>query len=69
MAMVVPLHVPDVMVPTVAMSVPTSLFAAILPANCAFVMPAVDDKLLVVNPVAEIVPALIDMPEPAVIGD
>ena len=30
------------------------------------VIPAVADKLLVVNPVAEIVPPLIDIPEPAV---
>ena len=35
-------------------------------ANCAFVMPALLDKLLVVNPVAEIVPELIEIPEPAV---
>ena len=53
-------------VPTVVISVPTNLLAAILPANCALVIPAVLDKLLVVNPVAEIVPALIEIPEPAV---
>ena len=35
-------------------------------ANCAFVMPALLDKLFVVNPVAEIVPELIEIPEPAV---
>ena len=73
-AMVVPLHIPEVMVPTVAISVPTNLLAgidpanlsaAILPANCALVIPAVLDKLLVVNPVAEIVPPLIEIPEPA----
>ena len=54
------------MVPTVVISVPTNLLAAILPPNCALVIPAVLDKLLVVNPVAEIVPALIEIPEPAV---
>ena len=53
------------MVPTVAISVPTNLLAAILPANCALVIPAVLDKLLVVKPVAEIVPPLIEIPEPA----
>ena len=36
--------------------------------NWPFVMPALDDKLLVVNPVAEIVPLAIEMPEPAVNG-
>ena len=35
-------------------------------ANCELVIPAVLDKLLVVNPVAEMVPALIEIPEPAV---
>ena len=34
-------------------------------ANCAFRMPAVLDKLLVVIPVADIVPPDIDIPEPA----
>ena len=34
-------------------------------ANCAFIMPAVLDKLLVVIPVADIVPPDIDIPEPA----
>jgi len=38
-------------------------------ANCAFVMAALLAKLLVVNPVAEIVPEAIDIPEPAVKGD
>ena len=40
--------------------------SSILPANCALVIPAVLDKLLVVNPVAEMVPPDIDIPEPAV---
>ena len=40
--------------------------SSILPANCALVIPAVLDKLLVVNPVADMVPPLIEMPEPAV---
>ena len=35
-------------------------------ANCALVIPAVLDKLLVVSPVAEIVPPLIEIPDPAV---
>ena len=65
-AIVVPLHVPEVMVPTVVISVPTNLLAAMLPANCALVIPAVLDKLLVVNPVAEMVPPDIDIPDPAV---
>jgi len=33
-------------------------------ANCVLVMPALLDKLLVVKPVAEIVPPLIEIPEP-----
>ena len=57
---------PAIKVPTVVISVPTNLLAAILPANCALVIPAALDKLLVVNPVAEIVPALIEIPEPAI---
>ena len=61
-----PLHVPEVIVPTVVISVPTNLLAAILPANCALVIPAVLDKLVVVKPVAEIVPPLIEIPDPAV---
>ena len=36
----------------------------VLLANCALVIPAALDKLLVVNPVAEIVPPLIEIPEP-----
>ena len=38
----------------------------VLFASCAFVIPAVALKLLVVNPVAEIVPDAIDIPDPAV---
>ena len=64
-AKVDPFHVPEVIVPTVTISVPTNLLAAILPANCALVIPADELKLLVVNPVAEIVPPLIEIPEPA----
>ena len=37
-AIVVPLQTPDVMVPTVVISVPINLFAAILPANFALVI-------------------------------
>lgn len=37
MSMPVPFHVPEVIVPTVAMSVPTSLLAEIEPANFALV--------------------------------
>ena len=36
-AIVVPLHVPEVMVPTALISVPTSLLEAILPDNIALV--------------------------------
>ena len=36
--------------------------------NCAFVIAALLAKLLVVNPVAEIVPEAMDIPEPAVKG-
>ena len=35
-------------------------------ASCAFSMPALLDKLLVVNPVADIVLLAIEIPEPAV---
>ena len=37
-------------------------------ANCAFVIPAVALKLEVDNPVAEIVPEAIEIPDPAVNG-
>lgn len=38
----------------------------VLFANCAFVMPAFEARFAVVNPVAEMTPALIEIPEPAV---
>ena len=37
----------------------------LLLASCSFVIPALADKLLVVMPVADIVPPDIDIPEPA----
>ena len=40
----------------------------VLFANCPFVMPAIELKFAVVNPVAEIVPEAIEIPEPAVNG-
>ena len=55
--------VTDVTVPPKVIVVLPNVVA--LFANCALVIPALLDKLLVVNPVAEIVPPLIEIPEPA----
>ena len=57
--------------PVTEVTVPPNVIAVepkvvVLFANCAFVMPALLARLLVVKPVAEIVPALIEMPDPAV---
>jgi hypothetical protein len=40
----------------------------VLFASCAFVIAALLAKLLVVKPVAEMVPEIIEIPEPAVSG-
>ena len=65
LAMAVPFQVPDVIVPTVAISVPTNLEAAILPASIALVTlkaPMVVAKLPVPDPVTSPVKVIVWSP-------